>query len=182
MAAMDSESFEFELSQYLDGDLSADRRAEIERRLQSDPAARAMLEDFAKIDVAARASGPMPEIEWDELASRISRAVRKEARPPALLFSWPIRAGFALAAMALLVFGLMEFQAPLAPLAPAAELLVIGPQADAAVGPSVVDVSVGKPLAAQTAADYVASDSVLVRPSVVALDGVGTQGTDKFDN
>jgi anti-sigma factor RsiW len=177
---MESESFEFELSQYLDGDLTPDRRAEIERRLQSDPSARAMLDDFTKIDYAARAAaGPLPEIKWDDLAARISRTVAKEAHRPMLLFRWPVRAGLALAASLLVVAGIWLTH-PAAPLAPPAELLVIGPQADAAAGPSVIDVSVGRPQAAETAADFISSDSVLVRPSLVALDGFATAGTNQY--
>jgi anti-sigma factor RsiW len=171
---METESFEFELSQYLDGDLPAEKRAEIELRLRSDPAARAMLEDFRKLDSAARAMRPMPEIAWDELANNISRAVASETRRPAVFVMPWLRAGLALAAAILVVFGVAQFW-PSQPAVPQAVLVVVGPQAELPAGPSAIDVSVSRPDEPQTAAVYSSENSVLVRPSIVALDGFTNQ-------
>ena len=71
--------FEFSLSQYLDNNLSTAETAALEARLQSDPAARELLEEYRRIDSLLKAPSPMPAIAWDKLANHLSDATADDA-------------------------------------------------------------------------------------------------------
>jgi hypothetical protein len=77
---MISEQLEFQISQYAGGTLPADEVAALEVVLASDPAARAMLDEYRKLDVMLKREMPLPEVRWDRLAEHLSAAVAEEDR------------------------------------------------------------------------------------------------------
>src|SRR5437867_420636 len=87
---MDREQLEFRISQYVDGTLSAADVAALEATLASDAEARALLEDFRKIDGTFKSTPlPLPAVNWERLAESISAAIAEEDRATT---SIPIRA------------------------------------------------------------------------------------------
>lgn len=67
------EELEFAISQYHDGALSLLERAAVEARLHSDPAARAILDEYRALDGLLRAN--IPAVSFDE--SRFHEALRQ---------------------------------------------------------------------------------------------------------
>jgi anti-sigma factor RsiW len=168
-----SQDLEFLIAQYLDGSLPARERSDLERRLADDPAAARFLEEQRKLDRALNDVGPMPAINWDALALRISAAVamapapvRRHKRPRA----W-VGAAVALAACVLVVAGialLMARPAASPDLSGAMEAaaVVIGPQAEPAPGqPVIAQVTLSSP-AGPAVDDLAAQDA---RPSHVFI-------------
>lgn len=72
---MTREQLEFAISQYLDGTLPADERAALERRLADDPAARELLEEYRHLDSVLKTSAPLPNLDWNTLAAKISETI-----------------------------------------------------------------------------------------------------------
>jgi anti-sigma factor RsiW len=72
---MNFQELEFLLTQYLDGSLPPEQRAAVRKILDNDPEARAMLNAYQKLDHLLRSEAPMPSIEWERLAKRISAAI-----------------------------------------------------------------------------------------------------------
>lgn len=75
---MTFEELEFAISQYLDGTLPAAQVAELEARLAVDAAARALLDEYRRLDSALKLSG-VPALQWDRLAEHLSNAVAADA-------------------------------------------------------------------------------------------------------
>lgn len=71
---MTRDDLEFRISQYLDGTLTAPESAEIERLAAERGEVRALLEQYQKLDAALKGM-PIPEMQWEALAGRLSRAV-----------------------------------------------------------------------------------------------------------
>jgi anti-sigma factor RsiW len=65
------------LMQYLDGSLPPEQRAEVRRIIEGNTEARAELSAYQKLDDLFRAEVPMPDIQWDKLAKRISASIRQ---------------------------------------------------------------------------------------------------------
>jgi hypothetical protein len=118
---MTDEDFEFLLTQYLDGTLSARDIAVVEQRLAVDTRAQAILEEYRKLSQAMSALPRVPEMRWDFLGEQISKAARAEplpektqvisanTAPPMFSFKRPLAwvgAAAALAACALLAVGI----------------------------------------------------------------------------
>ena len=61
---------------YLDDSLPPEQRAAVRKILDTFPEARAQLRSHQKIDDLLRSAPPMPPIQWDRLAKRISAAIR----------------------------------------------------------------------------------------------------------
>lgn len=93
---------EFSISRYLDGDLAADERAALESRLAADAEARALFEQHRKIDAALRAM-PLPAVQWEALAERISAAVDRADEPVQSYRIGAATAGWLAAAASLLL-------------------------------------------------------------------------------
>jgi len=70
---------DFLLMQYLDGSLPPEQRAAVGKILDSHPEARAQLRSYQKLDNVFRSEAPMPSIQWEDLAERISAAIRPRA-------------------------------------------------------------------------------------------------------
>jgi anti-sigma factor RsiW len=187
---MDAEQLEFAISQYLDGTLPAEERAALEQRLASDAPARALLDEYRRLDTIIKAHGePIPNVKWDALAEHISAAVDEIAAVPAAR-QWRIRPAvgwMAMAASLLLAVGIgwrvMHHDAVQPPEKVAtgnlnphqqqmqmAVVQVTGPQAEPAKGDSSIDVSIVRPPVSSTPA-YGYDDGVVVQPSHVNLAG-----------
>jgi len=187
---MDAEDFEFQISQYADGTLPQEQRVAVEERLRTDPAARKLLREYQQMQqVIGRVLIPLPMIDWDRMAKRISRTIEEGTTPPVYslkLYHFVARAGLALAATFLLVTSMWRVFMPAAPqqgpsATPlAAVVSVVGPEAEAPAGTAEIDVSVGGPQQAETAMRYIYDDSVLVQRPVVALDGFTNQQMNQF--
>jgi anti-sigma factor RsiW len=167
---MNRDELEFAISQYIDGALPEEQRAAMEERLRTDPEAAGIEAEYRKLgEVVARGAGKTPEVRWDRFAECVGQAIDDRSSRPILTIG---RVGWAVAASVLVAVGLLSMRGnhsagPGAPVV--AEISVVGPQAEVASGPVVVDVAVSEPAEAD-AADYVA-DGLLTRRSVVALDG-----------
>jgi anti-sigma factor RsiW len=105
---MDLNDFEFLLTQYLDGTLSADQRQSVEQRLNADPQAKTLLEQYRKLDQAlAMDSTTLEAIRWDRLSAHISDKVDERNSTPIFSFSW-LSSAAAVAAMLLVVVGIWK--------------------------------------------------------------------------
>jgi anti-sigma factor RsiW len=189
------EELEFQIAQYADGTLPADRRAEVEARLASDPAARIVLAEYAQLGSALKQSLPLADVRWDRLADHLSAAVDREdaaaderQRSRLRLFAPRALPGWiAIAASVVIALGVglrlvrttpkprvggdNGFAVASKP-APSGE--VIGPTVEVAEGAPVVEIEIGGPAPGSAAAvaadsDYGGND-VVSRPtrSVVA--------------
>ena len=74
---MTRDELEFSISQYLDGTLPPEERAALERRLESDPEARATLDEFRALDAALK-DAPLPAFDWTKVSTSISAAVEQQ--------------------------------------------------------------------------------------------------------
>ena len=75
---MIDEQLEFLIAQHADGSLPESDRALVELRLKTDAEARAMLEEYRKLDATLKASMPLPAVNWERLADHLSEAVAEQ--------------------------------------------------------------------------------------------------------
>jgi len=153
---MEHDELEFLISQYVDRTLEGADRAELERRLQIDASARALLEEHRAVTQLVR-SAPLPELRWDRLSQAISCAIDDEMDVRMQRSSWAIRltrktGWIAVAASVLIAAGVaVHFLTgtrgtePVAvgPQAPAGTLLVQVSEPDRPEGPIVSEISIG---------------------------------------
>jgi anti-sigma factor RsiW len=180
---MTREQLEFQISQYVDGTLSPAEVAALSGMLASDAEARALLEDFRKVDATLKTTElPLPAINWDRFADHISAAVAEEDRATT---STPIRAWWvrriAIAAAVLIVVGTVilwprpaghdQFVTGGNPAAAAVAIVQIsGPEA--ATAPAVATVSIDDSPAMSQQANYrIAEDIIYRQPRVVIASG-----------
>jgi len=174
---------ELSITQYLDGSLSPSERAALEKLLESDAEARAMLEEHRKIDALLKSS-PVPEIRWDVLAGQISAAVAKveipvEAEPArGYRMNW-MRIGMPMAIAASLLIGIGIAFHLFRPQAPhlttvnqlKAIAVITGPQVETTTAASDVQITVG-PAQVASSDDSMLwrySDDVTSRPAHVTV-------------
>jgi anti-sigma factor RsiW len=104
---MEHDDLEFLISQYADGTLEEADRGTVERALESDAGARAMLDEHRALTRLVRAA-PLPEVRWDRLAETISGAIDDEMESRMRRASWlirPVRAGWLALAASVLIAG-----------------------------------------------------------------------------
>ncbi|HTW94715.1 MAG TPA: hypothetical protein VMD30_07985, partial [Tepidisphaeraceae bacterium] len=177
------EQFEFLLTQYADGTLSADERAALEQRLAGDADARAELETYRRLNAALRpATEPMAAVRWDRLAERISDAIDERTNRPVYSFAWVGRAAaWAAAALVFLAVGaaVWEVSRPAAPMqvarGPSAFMRVVGPVAQPPAGPSVLHISIGQPEGVDLS-EYADDSGLVVQRPLVSLAAAGPIG------
>lgn len=78
---MSDEQLHFAISQYVDGTLPPAEVAALEKRLQVDPAARRLMEEYRRIGDLMQVALPVPEMDWDKLSTKISAAIDREVVP-----------------------------------------------------------------------------------------------------
>jgi anti-sigma factor RsiW len=104
---MQHDDLEFLISQYADGTLEEADRGTVERALESDPGARALLEEHRALTRLVRAA-PLPEVRWEMLVETISGAIDDEMEFRMRRASWlirPVRAGWLAVAASVLIAG-----------------------------------------------------------------------------
>jgi anti-sigma factor RsiW len=177
---MTRDELEYAISQYLDGTLMPLERDAVEEHLASEADARAILEEYRKLNSALKMSLPEPVIAWDRLAAEISRGLQGEETPIhhyALHQSKWVR-GLAIAASLLLAVGLVTHFARVwpSPSKCTGTLMVAGPVIEQSAGPVVSEISIGH--SSTVAQDWRAAEEVITRPSVVLIDQVHSSGQD----
>jgi anti-sigma-K factor RskA len=190
---MNREQLEFSISQYADGTLPAAETAALETTLANDADARALLEEFRKLDAIVKTTEiPLPAVDWDRFADHLSRAVAEEDRATT---SIPIRPRggawwvkrVAIAAVVVLAAGvallwprhgghseIAKVSGPQVPTAPAVAIVQVGGPEIASGAPNV-QVSLVEPAAAvQQQANYRIAEDIIYRPPhVVIASGLG---------
>jgi anti-sigma factor RsiW len=182
---MNRQMLEFHISQYVDGTLSPGEVAALESTLANDPAARAILEDFRKVDATLKTTEiPLPPINWNRLAEHISAAVAEEDRATT---SIPIRGWWvrrvSVAAAVLIAAGLVIFwpkragqqQVVLTP--PTITVVQInGPETS--VNAPVVEVNMPAPAGNIQPANYRIAEDIIYHPPRVVIASGEADGQD----
>ena len=101
-AFMISEQLEFQIAQYADGTLPAEDRVALEQVLATDADARAMLDEYRRLDATLKRELPVPAMNWDRLATHLSDVVAEEDRATTTI-AWPLRNWGKLAAAAAII-------------------------------------------------------------------------------
>src|SRR5688572_22883547 len=99
---MIDEQLEFQIAQYADGTLPPAERAALEQALAADTDARAMLDEYRRLDASLKREMPVPAMNWDRLAAHLSDAVAAEDRATTTI-AWPLRHAGRLAAAAAVI-------------------------------------------------------------------------------
>ncbi len=167
---MTPDALEFALSQYADGTLPSGERAAVDIVLAADPAARATVADYRRLD---RLLADPPAVNWDRFAARLAAAV---ADPPAVAgrIGWWRPAAVAAAAVVAVTVGLARHGRPTAPArtAPESVAVVSGPAVEAAAGPAEATVSIGpSPALAARGGSGRYAEGVVGRPPTVVIAG-----------
>src|SRR6266550_2658925 len=106
-AGVVNEEDEFAITEYLDGTLSSEERASLEKRIESELGLRAVMEEYRALDGVVKNAMPMPAVKWDVLAERLSESIDAQSqRQRMYIGNWlkqPMR--LAVAAMILIVVG-----------------------------------------------------------------------------
>src|SRR3954469_25365697 len=146
------EELEFSISQYLDGTLPSEQAAALEERFATDVEAREIFADYQQLNVALQQNLPLPPIDFDSLATKISAAVANEELPQRRMFigTWRRPAALAMAASVVLAIGIsLKLYSPAKPTAPSNNVVaqapvveVAGPRAELAVSKPVIDISI----------------------------------------
>ena len=178
------ETLEFRISQYADGTLPPAEVANLEAILAADAEARALLEEYRKVDVALKREGApnLPEIKWDRLAEHLSQAVEAEDRATttytisARTSAWWVRSA-AVAAVVAIAFATVALwpranrEVATAPTAHPVEVAMIevgGPEVSDK--PAVEEVAVEPSDSALAAAEnYRIAEDIVYRPSRVVI-------------
>lgn len=183
---MTPEQLEYSISQYIDGTLSPLERDALDEQLATDPAARALLEEYRSLNAIVKTDMPRgPAIDWDQLGRRIGDAVAREPSPAGRTYqlAW-VRSvqRIAIAACILMVFGLgiqsyrshVAFQvsgpAPAPPLTGVSIVMITGPQEEAPSGAVVAQIAIGPAPSVDEFAWRYADSGVVARPQVVLID------------
>jgi anti-sigma factor RsiW len=196
---MTRDDLEFSISQYLDGTLGARERDALEERLATDGEARAVYAEYESLQgvLTTAAAAPVPGVDWDAFAARVSGAVGRE-KPPAQSYkigAWLRPARLAIAASVLVAAGLAfallgpggggGSDGPTAPVqptrivavdkAPAGEAVAVA----AAPNPEPVRVTIGpSPEAADDTIFVRYADTVVQRPSKALIVSAAPAGQD----
>ena len=117
------DNLEFELSQYLDGQLSGRRARRLERRLDQEPALREELKKFAALDeqLSQLAQKDVAGLDYDWQRSEVVRMLERKrllgARSTRTIFFRPVfwGTGGALAVAAAVVIGILAWMPPAGP-------------------------------------------------------------------
>jgi len=184
------EALSFDIAQYADGTLNADRTAAVEAELSANAAARFALADEQSLDsaFASLKAQSMPAVRWERLASHLSNAVADEVaranekvstrlRLFPVLRS-PMRLAAAASVLLALGFGIRLMRPSATPpkvKGPenTATLIVAGPSSEGAAGAATLDVTIGPPpvLAGAPAEASGFTDDLASRPSSTIIAG-----------
>jgi anti-sigma-K factor RskA len=163
-----SEEDEFAINEYVDGTLSAEERATLSKRMEGEPALRAVMDDYRALDSVLRQSMPMPAVKWEVLAERLSETIDAESqRQRYYIGNWlrqPMR--LAVAAIILIALGLGILFTVSSHGTPVLAVEVVGPEKPA--GPSVAIMEFDmSPALAQSGTDWYSAGDVVAMPSTL---------------
>jgi len=206
---MISEELEFQIVQYVDGDLPVEARAALEARLVDDADARKVLEEHRKLrDALILGTRNMPAVNYEKLAQHVSDVVARSDEEVEKVYSlkWlRYAAPIAVAACVLIGFGVtMQSTEPVGPMNPTdltpmatvdsnpSVLDVRGPEINVLPGESFVDVQIGAgPVTGDKPGNVpFATENAQRQPSVMMLGPANsaagksptTQESDRFMN
>lgn len=166
------EDLEFRISQYIDGTLDDAQRRALEIEIARDPAAAELVAEYRRIDDALKTSLPLPNVDYDALAARISDAIDAQDRPHVLYsFKWARRAvSVAVAACILLMGGLWIRSSGLfGPGDPNAVLVhVTGPQSESTYAAPIQVIHIG-PSPTVASGPSPATEALVARPSTLVI-------------
>lgn len=185
-----NEQLEFQIAQYADGTLPAAEAAALEQLLATDSEARALLDDYRRLDASLKRDLPLPAMNWDRLASHLSDVVADEDRVTTTI-AWPVRhwGKVAAAASIILVISsmLLWHLRPAPPVTPVARkpdaaspaprntavaiVEITGPAAQTAAGEPVVEIHVGPSQWAKQTHFGIAEEVVYHPPRVMIASG-----------
>ena len=139
---MIDEQLEFQIAQYADGTLPTAEIAALERVLADNADARALLDQYRRLDATLKRELPVPAMNWDRLATHLSDAVAAEDRATTTI-AWPLRnwGKVAAAAAIILVIGTIALL-QLRPTAPVTTVVVNNPPSSLQNGTPSTNVTV----------------------------------------
>jgi len=139
---MIDEQLEFQIAQYADGTLPAAEIPALERVLADNADARALLDEYRRLDATLKRELPVPAMNWDRLATHLRDAVAAEDRATTTI-AWPLRnwGKIAAAAAILLVVGTIALL-QLRPTAPVTTVVVNNPPSSVQNGTPSTNVTV----------------------------------------
>ncbi len=186
-----AEEKQFLVSQYVDGTLTADERHAVDAMLKSDVDAQKLLVDFRELNNHLLAGDRGPTIRWDSFSRHISGALSDDAEratTPVIagrIGNWSsarlrIAAAILVAATAWIAVEHGHSTKPAVIPTPAPSCDVTGPEADAANGPHVTEVSVGPSAVAAGKEALRYGQGATVHPSKVVI--VGMDPTVRHDS
>ena len=105
------EQTEYAIAQYVDGQLPEGERAALEKRLESDPAARMAMEEYRSLQRVTERAWSLPRVDWQRLSERISDAVAEAAQRARYSIAW-VRRPMQLAEVSLTCSGTWSHTAP----------------------------------------------------------------------
>jgi anti-sigma factor RsiW len=168
---------EFRISQYLDGTLPARETRELEQRLTTDLAARALLEEYRQVDALLKSVPPVPAVDYDQLSARISDAVAAVDAEPEVLYSfkWVKRVvGVAVAACVTVGFGVWMHGSMGG--ANRAVVQVELPRAEMAEAPAVAEISIGPSTQARSLITI--EEAIVTKPTKLVIASASPAGQD----
>ncbi|HZZ42025.1 MAG TPA: anti-sigma factor [Tepidisphaeraceae bacterium] len=178
---MNTEQFEFLLSQQLDGTLSAEDSSALQAHLATAPGARRLADEYQNLNSLLKSFPPVPAIDYRALASRINDAIDNQYAAPPIRLNWnwtAIGSGLAMAACMMLAVGLWMRPATgirhsvvptvAAIAAPHIEVAVLQPEdAKLEIGPALQRVSVGPPV--NQSNSPILSEAIVSRPNTLFI-------------
>jgi anti-sigma factor RsiW len=172
-----AETTEFQISQYIDGTLSAAERSTVESVLAADAEARKVLADYRHLNQQLAASQSIPAVNWDRLSTAISDSIEPAERPMVAgrigfgSARMRIAAAVLVAATAAIVARHYTYHAPvISTPTHETDVAVTGPSAEPPAGPAMVEISVSPSATAMR--NDPAHYAQLNRPSRVAISPV----------
>lgn len=173
---MNRDELEYAISQYMDGVLGPLELRAVEERLAQDAEARAILDEYRRLDAMMKQSSAVPEIAWNGLANQISKVISAEPLPVKTFRLGAVGWTGRLAIAAVLLMGIsvaIYFISPSRDSATGMKgeqgiAIIHGPQIDQSTGPIVEQIQIGPALG--TADRWRGAEEAIVRPSIVLID------------
>lgn len=153
---MNPHDLEFQISQYVDGQLDAGAAKALEMRLRDDAAARSLLAEYQQVAAVVRDNTPLPAINWNRLAESIStniesaeeQRIEQRFRMPWMQIASSIAAVAACALIGLFIFRSQDVTVPTdstVVIAPSRIAEVSLATAEPAAGPRIAEVTIDMP-------------------------------------
>lgn len=168
------EDLERAITQHVEGELPAEQAAALERQLASDPAGQRALGAHRALDAMLKHAWPLPHVDFERLAERISEAVDERMAPASFSIAAFMRQAvprLALAACLLMAIGLaIHFALRSIPTevgANAGVLEVALVESEEAEGRPIVSVAIAPPSAGESSPFASYASPIVERPKVV---------------